>query len=101
MADYLRKNAGPTKLEREFDLPNPYALLEVTGFDSSGNPEFGVNEGSDGVYEVSAVGFNPDMTIAIVYAGFNLVEGGRSAVYAFQKTNGQWREIESGCRWIS
>ena len=60
---------------------------------------------SGGFITMSAVGFNVDKTVAVVYVGHrcgSLCGGGR--YHFLQKTNGKWSEVNwqgTMCTWVS
>jgi hypothetical protein len=91
--DYVEKNKKKFILERKFDLPS-YTLVGPT----DGKPSL--------IFHVSAVGFGPDGTRALVYVGHrcgSLCGGGRYHVLV--KKDGKWQEDRefggSSCIWTS
>lgn len=62
-------------------------------------------EDSDGLIELSAVGFNSDKTVAVVYMGHScgaMCGGGR--FHVLQKKEGKWTHLEwlgESCEWAS
>jgi len=57
---------------------------------------------SGGSIQMSAVGFDPAGTRAMVYMTFQC--GGlcsRGALYLFEKVDGRWREAATLCQWLS
>jgi hypothetical protein len=101
MVDYLRSNESALPLEPRFNLPTPYELADVGNLDNDAKHEFAEKSGGYRVYELSAVGFNSDMTLAIVYVGFDCLMCGRWALHVLKKTDGKWKEIASGCNTMS
>jgi len=101
MRDYRRKNEVSVTLEPKLNLPKPYVLVPVSRLSSDKRVELAEQNGAYGVYELSAVGFSSDMTIAIVYIGFDCPLCGRWAVHVLRKTNGKWQEVAVGCSWLS
>lgn len=89
--DYAAKNKKRFVLERKFSLPQ-YELI-------------GPRTNAPLIFTVSAVGFDPERTRAVVYVGHNcggLCGGGQYHFLA--KTNEQWRvdhEHGSPCSWVS
>lgn len=100
MMDYRRNNEVGMRLERRLDLPRPYELVDVSelvGEKRSNRWEFAEKNGAYGVYELSAVGFSSDMTLAIVYVGYDCAWCSRWALHIFKKTNGKWKQVAMGC----
>jgi hypothetical protein len=101
-------------LEREFQLSRPYEMMRQeeikTMFESPGDGWKRFYEtfpGSPGIFQFSAVGFNADKTVAIVYMGKQchwLCGGGTQHV--LQKKDGKWQRVATkggggGCSWAS
>jgi hypothetical protein len=101
MRDYRRKNETSVPLERKLDLPAAYELAITTGVKPDDWTEIAEAKGVDGLFELSAVGFSADMTLAIVYAGFDCPLCGRWALHILKKTDGKWKEVASGCSRMS
>jgi hypothetical protein len=99
--DYLAKNREKQSLERKFDLPQ-YELVDFGQTPATTSSSFAPTV----VFEVSAVGFNPDRTRALVYVGHrcgSLCGGGR--YHLLVKAGGKWqidREFRGiSCIWAS
>ena len=112
ISDYVRLNKRPWHLQRNFQIQKPYKI--ITSDELNSIFERGV-EGwkmfyekypdSGGSIELSAVGFNADKTVAVVYMGHScggLCGGGR--FHVLQKEDGKWRLLEwkgESCSWVS
>jgi hypothetical protein len=101
MVDYRRKNETSMPLEPRLDLAKPYELVQISALDRGKTLPSGENNGACALYELSAVGFSSDMTIAIAYVGFDCPLCGRWALHVLQKTNGKWQEVALGCGRLS
>jgi tetratricopeptide (TPR) repeat protein len=91
LGDYLKMNTKTWLLQRNFTLPNLYKLVtgdEIKAFSSRG---FG-----EGWIELSAVGFNADRTMAVVYMASH---DGKS--FLLQKRNGKWEVLGGLSCWVS
>jgi hypothetical protein len=100
MTDYRRNNELAMWLERGLDLPRPYELVDVSelvGKRKSERWAIAEKNGAYGVYEVSAVGFSSDMTLAIVYVGYDCTWCGRWALHILKKTDGKWKQVAERC----
>ena len=114
IASYEQLNQKHWKFERHFQIDLPYELagsLHLTGLFKTA----GVRDGwkafydeypdSGGWIEFSAVGFNADKTVAVVYQAHHcggLCGGGSFAV--LQKVNGNWQRFRfkgASCAWQS
>ncbi len=103
MIDFRRNNEVTMRLEPGLDLPRPYELVEVSELVGKRKSERWVSEknGAYAVYELSAVGFSSDMTLAIVYVGYDCPLCGRRALYVLKKTDGKWKQVATGCSAMS
>lgn len=101
MVDYRRKNENSMPVEQRLDLPRPYQLVSVSELSRDKRVELARNNGAYGVFELSAVGFSSDMTVAIIYVGFDCPLCDRKAIHVLKKTNGKWREAAEGCSYVS
>ncbi len=112
IADYIQQNRVPRALLRNFVIEKPYTLLspaeERAAFQSSPGGWDGFYQmyaDSGGLTELSAVGFNAEKTIAVVYAGHScgmLCGGG--GFHVLQKKAGKWENLTwegSTCMWVS
>jgi hypothetical protein len=103
--DYITLNKKKWALQRQFEIEKPYELIAPeetwTSWETFGKR----HKGSNGWIELSAVGFNADKTIAIVYSGHHcgwLCGGGGFAL--LQKTDGKWQPLKwkgNACAWMS
>lgn len=100
MTDYRRNNEVATRLERGLDLPRPYELVDVSELVGKRKSErwgFAGRNGAYGVYELSAVGFSSDKTLAVVYVGYDCPWCSRWALHVLKKTDGKWKHVAEGC----
>ena len=110
IADYVKLNEKTWLLQPKLSFTIPYQFLETSKIDS-----FASNAGwtefyrqypeSGGIVEFSAVGFNADKTIAVVYMG-RLCGPlcGSGIFHVMEKRNGKWKEIEwkgDSCAWVA
>ena len=98
IANYLELNKEVWALERAFHIDLPY---ELTSKDDLATQQ---ERNTGGLVEVSAVGFNADKTVAIVYVGHHcgLLCGG-GAVHVLLKKQGRWQPLATiiACPWVS
>lgn len=113
VANYQEVNKKVWSLQPKFDMAAPYQIVPGAVIDEifakkgiDGWKEFYAKyPGSGGAISMSAVGFNADRTIALVYMGHScggLCGGG--SYHVLQKNNGKWAEIEwhgMQCMWAS
>jgi hypothetical protein len=97
--DYISKNRKKLRLERKFNLPE-YALVGPNGIYS------GLPFSASVIFHVSAIGFNPDRTRALVYVGHDCGSLCGGGTYHFLvKQDGRWqvdREYRGiSCAWAS
>jgi hypothetical protein len=110
ISDYVKLNAKPSLLQRKIDIEVPYQLIAVDELRSAiqkagweGFHQQYVHSG--GWVELSAVGFNKDKTVAVVYMGHhcgNLCGGG--GFHVLEKKAGRWVPLDwkgSSCAWAS
>jgi len=110
IAEYVELNKKPLVLQRNLSLAIPYDLITFKDLKSA------INQGGwDGFYkkypdsggwiELSAVGFNAEKTVAVVYMGHScggLCGGGQ--FHVLQKKEGKWVPLNwkgSSCAWAS
>ena len=110
---YREANKTPSFLQRKFTLPNEYEIVPSETIDAffktkgpGGWAGFYKKFPNTGGYVfMSAVGFNADKTMALVYAGHScggLCGGG--AYRFFKKVDGNWKEFNwpgTSCTWVS
>jgi len=112
LGDYERVNRSRWNLSRLFTVDKPYELAPETEFagrfwrPSSALGRYMRNhQNFPGIVELSAVGFNPEKTIAVVSMNDNcgpMCSGGDMKV--LRKEGGQWRQLIAeglGCFWKS
>ena len=110
ISDYVRMNAKLSLLQRRINIETPYQLVLADKLRSA--IQTGSWEGfyqqypdSGGWIELSAVGFNDDKTVAVVYMGHHcggLCGGG--GFHILEKKDGQWVDLDwkgSSCAWAS
>lgn len=110
ISDYVRLNAKPSLLQRKINIEVPYQLIPVDELSSviqrAGWKGFYQQyPHSGGWVELSAVGFNKDKTVAVVYMGHHcghLCGGG--GFHVLEKKSGRWVPLDwkgSSCAWVS
>ena len=110
ISEYVKLNEKPWLLKRRFSIEKPYDLISYNELKSSvkqGGWEnfYKQHPHSGGWIELSAVGFNTDKTVAVVYMGHHC--GGLCGSGSFQvlqKRDGKWRPLEENgirCIWHS
>lgn len=109
IADYIRQNEKKWLLQPRFSVATPYQFFEG-GFDAvlkqgGWDQYYRRYPKSGGLIELSAVGFNVDKTVAVVYMGHgcgDLCGGG--SFHVLEKVDGTWKPFEwkgSSCAWAS
>jgi len=110
ISDYVELNKKAWLLQARLSFEKPYQFLEADKFSallSQGgwaryNREY---PESGGLIELSAVGFNRDKTVAVVYMGHScgmLCGGG--TFHVLEKKDGKWKPLEwkgAWCSWVS
>jgi len=110
ISDYSRMNEKPRLLQQKLSLEIPYELItsdELKSTFEQGGWEgfYAQNPDSRGWVELSAVGFNADKTVAVVYMGHHcgmLCGGG--GFHILQKKDGKWTALKwrgRSCAWAS
>jgi hypothetical protein len=111
ISDYVRVNKRTWLLQRQFAIEKPYELMGSNEwnaiFQEGGwNKFYERHPNSGGWIEMSAVGFNADKTVAVVYMGYHchyLCGGG--TFYILQKKDGKWEPFTlnggTSCSWAS
>jgi hypothetical protein len=114
IADYKNKNEKKWLLQRHFEIGKPYEMVSSDEIDTIFKTEgvsgwtkfYERHPDSGGWIELSAVGFNPSKTIAVVYAGHScggLCGGG--TFHILQKVEGKWIPLRlkggTSCSWAS
>ncbi len=112
IADFVEKNNKPWLLQEMFTMPRPYEFVSAADLDAIFEKGPGGWKGfyerypkSGGYLQVSAIGFNAEKTIAIVYMAHGcggLCGGGGFSI--LEKKDGKWREMKwqgTTCTWVS
>ena len=96
IADYLKRNTTMLELQRKFNLPH-YELFAAAE-EGSGNKADATarafqqkHPGYKRLIELSAVGFNPDQTVAVVYFVETRGPFWKAGYRMLQKRGGRWR----------
>jgi len=111
--NYRKVNEKPSLLQRKFQVPFEYELVDhgtIEGFFNEkgpgGWPDFYKRfPKSRGYVYMSAVGYNADKTLALVYVGHScggLCGGG--GYYFMKKVDNKWTEVNwpgTTCTWVS
>ena len=110
ISDYVRSNAKPSLLQPSIKVEVPYRLIiadelksaiQTTGWEGF----YQRYPDSGGWMELSAVGFNVNKTVAVVYMAHHcgpLCGGG--SFHVLEKKDGKWVALEwkgSSCTWAS
>lgn len=114
LADYQQLNRSRWKLARLFPIDKPYQLVSETEFAgrfwklSSDLGEYmRQHQNNPGIVELSAIGFNPARTIAVIRMNYNcgpMCRGSSGDLLVLQKQGGQWKPLigrRLRCFWIS
>lgn len=110
ISNYVEQNKKTWQLQRQFSLKKPYKLLTSEKLETIikrgwWDEFYKRYPGSGGYLELSAVGFNRDKTIAVVYMGRHCGgECGFGTFYELQKIKGKWEPLKwrgSSCSWVS
>lgn len=110
ISDYVRSNAKPSLLQPRINVEVPYQLIiadELRSAIQTAGWEGFYQRYSDsgGWMELSAVGFNLNKTVAVVYMGHHcgmLCGGG--GFHVLEKKDGKWVALDwkgSSCAWAS
>ena len=110
ISDYVRSNAKPSLLQRRIKVEVPYQLIiadELRSTNSTAGWEafFQRYPDSRGWIELSAVGFNVNKTVAVVYMGHHCGPlCGRGGFHVLEKKDGKWVALNwmgSSCGWAA
>jgi hypothetical protein len=109
ISDYVRLNAKPLRLQPKIKIGVAYQLILAeelkTNSNSGWEAFFQRYPDSRGWIELSAVGFNANKTVAVVYMGHHcgaLCGGG--GFHVLEKRNSRWVRLDwqgSGCFWAA
>jgi hypothetical protein len=99
ISDFERANSRPWLLQRQFTIQKPYELVSSDAIKLSFNEHgadwdgfYKSHPGSGGFLALSAVGFNKDKTLAIVYVGSACGSlCGRWGFHLLEKVGGKWQ----------
>jgi hypothetical protein len=111
--NYLELNAVPWQLQKHFDINRHYEILaeeelkETFRNGMNGSPSMGGwktfyerHPDSGGLIELSAVGFNADKTIAVVFIGYHCGEECRGGEFrALENKGGKWQLLTGRGLW--
>lgn len=110
ISDYLKVNEKPWLLQPKLSIETPYEFMTTAEFKTT--MDHGGWEGfysqhpkSGGLIELSAVGFNRDKTVAVVYMAHwcgSLCAGG--SFHVLEKKDGKWTRMDwkgARCSWVS
>src|ERR1051326_5503885 len=110
ISDYLKQNEKPWLLQPNFDIALPYQLVTADELKSAmaqgGWQAFSkLYPESGGWIAMSAVGFNSDKTVAVVYMGHSCgMRCGGGEFHVLQKKDGKWVPLAwkgMSCSWAS
>lgn len=99
ITDYKRLNRKPWLLQRRFEIEKPYELVSSDTiralFGEGGwNGFYKRHPDSGGYIIMSAVGFNKEKTLAIVYTGSSCGGlCGRWSFHLLEKIDGNWKQV--------
>jgi hypothetical protein len=109
ISDYVRANAKPSLLQPRITVDIPYRLIAADELKFVQTADwdrfFQRYPDSGGWMELSAVGFNANKTVAVVYMGHHcgpLCGGG--GFHVLEKKDGKWVNLHwngSGCAWAA
>jgi hypothetical protein len=111
---YVDANKNKLSFQRKFELPYEYQLVprgSITAMFKADDLEkawknfYVTYPGSGGFIQLSAVGFNADKTLALVYTAHSCGSlCGSGGYHLMKKTDGKWSEIAwpgDTCTWVS
>ena len=99
IADFERVNRKPWRLQRQFTIEKPYELvnqqtLKVVFENGWWGAFYKRYPDAGGYFVFSAVGFNKDKTLAVVYSGSICgSECGQWSLHLLKKLDGTWRVV--------
>jgi hypothetical protein len=101
ISQYVKLNEKNWLLKRGLSIDKPYKLVPYDELRSA----LEQYPNSGGWIELSAVGFNADKTVAVVYMGHHCGElCGGGGFHVLQKKDGKWAPLTwkgSSCGWVS
>lgn len=112
IANFIEANKKQWLLQKTFQMDQPYEFIfekELDGIFSDGvggwKNFYQKYPDSGGYNELSAVGFNSDKTVAVVYVAHSCGGlCGAGQFYVVEKKDGRWQELKwkgSSCSWVS
>ena len=110
ISNYIKLNERKWLLQPRLSSDSPYQFVDARKFEdlmSRGrwNEYYRQYPESGGLIEFSAVGFNQDKTIAVVYMGHSCGDlCGGGTFHVLEKVDGKWKPFEwkgSSCAWAS
>jgi len=113
ISEYVKLNEKTWRLQRDFGIEKPYELIAYDelkpGLKQEGWENFYKQYPNSGgcLIGLSAVGFNVDKTVAVVYMGHRrpgIGLGGGGRFHVLQKQDGKWAPLiwkGRGCGWES
>jgi hypothetical protein len=111
IAHYLEVNKKTRSLQKVFQIETPYDLIfseDLKGIFSAGiggwKNFYDRYPDSGGWNELSAVGFNADRTVAVVYVAHHCGLCGEGSFHVLEKREGKWQPLKwkgSSCGWES
>jgi hypothetical protein len=110
ISDYVEVNKKQWWLQPKISIDQTYQFLEADNFSKimkhgGWDEYYREYPESGGLISLSAVGFNPDKTVAVVYMGHYcgpLCGGG--TFHVLEKADGKWQPLKwkgSFCSWVS
>lgn len=109
IADHIRQNEKKWLLQPRFSFAIPYQFFEGPFDDilkrGGWDEYYRQYPESGGLIELSAVGFNVDKTVAVVYMGHSCGDlCGGGTFHVLEKVDGKWKPIEwkgGSCAWAA
>ena len=109
IADYIRQNEKKWLLQPRLSFASPYQFFEGSFDDvlkrGGWDAYYRQYPESGGLIELSAVGFNVDKTVAVVYMGHSCGDlCGGGTFHVLEKVDGKWKLIEwkgGSCAWAA
>lgn len=108
IADYLKVNKKTWLIQKNIKLEMPYQIIDKEKVNSifkneSWNEFNNQYPDAKGFIKLSAVGYNPEKTVAVVYSGWRCgIRCGGGEYHVLQKKDGKWIPLTwsgSNCAW--
>src|SRR5262249_36062391 len=99
ISEYIKLNEKTSPIQRNFNIEKPYGLISTDELNRmSGYPGweqfYKQHPNSGGRIELSAVGFNADKTVAVVYMGHHCGGFcGGGGFHILRKRDGKWEPL--------